>query len=145
MNKLPTIYNSNVELATRASIILSGLHNKKIDLNSLVFLDFALLYSQEFGGPENLHPIVPNYIAEIAQRRELLPDSLSYFINKGLLTKKFEPTGQYYSINNNTTLFLSCLQSDYYKKIWKRMSWLNENFEDITSKGFNVIINRGSK
>ena len=59
-----SIFNGPLELGTRSSLILTALE-KKFSLDDLVLLDYALLYSQEFGGPDNLHPALPNHIAEI--------------------------------------------------------------------------------
>ena len=129
----PVIFNSPIELGTRAALILASLEGKKLDIDNLVLLDYALLYSNEFGGPDSLHPLVPNHIAEIAQRRELLPDSLHYFLRKGLIDKCYEENGQFFTANSHTLGFVSCLASNYYKKIWKRLSWLSENYIQITN------------
>ncbi|ENC6730597.1 hypothetical protein M2G63_19165 [Vibrio vulnificus] len=129
--KVPQIFNSDVELATRAALILSSMEGEKFDIDELVLLDYALLYSSEFNGPSNLHPAVPNHLAEIAQRRELLPKSLLFFIKKGLIDVHYDENGKYFCANENTNSFVSCLNSSYFIKIWERLSWLSEHYNRI--------------
>ena len=134
-----SIFNSQIELGTRAALILGALDGKKIDLESIVMLDYALLYSEEFGGPENLHPSVPNHIAEIAQRLELMPDALLFLIKRGLLDIDTESDGHFYSSNAETIQFISCLKSTYYKKAWTRLSWIKENYSNISQNALMYL------
>jgi len=129
--KTPQIFNSDVELATRAALILTSMEGEKFDIDELVLLDYALLYSSEFNGPSNLHPAVPNHLAEIAQRRELLPRALLFFIKKGLIDVRYDENGRSFYANENTNSFVSCLNSSYFIKIWERLSWLSEHYERI--------------
>lgn len=129
--KIPQIFNSDVELATRAALILTSMEGEKFDIDELVLLDYALLYSSEFNGPSNLHPAVPNHLAEIAQRRELLPRALLFFIKKGLIDVRYDENGRSFCANENTNSFVSCLNSGYFIKIWERLSWLSEHYERI--------------
>ena len=130
MKNYLNMLNSPIELGTRASLILTVLNNK-LSLDDLVTLDYALLYSKEFGGPDNLHPAVPNHIAEIAHRREFLPESINFFVKRGLFDRVIEETGFYYVCNERTLSFVSCLQSQYYKKSWIRLDWLRVSYKSI--------------
>lgn len=125
-------FNSPLEIGTRVALILTSL-DQPLALDELVILDYALLYSKEFGGPENLHPALPNHLAEIAHRREVIPKALSFLSKRGLIRMLVEDTGYYYSSNESTTDFVSCLQSPYYKKSWTRLNWISENREKIIS------------
>lgn len=129
--KVPKIFNSDIELATRAALILSSMEGERFDIDELVLLDYALLYSSEFNGPSNLHPPVPNHLAEIAQRRELLPNSLLFFLKKGLIDVHYDKNGKSFSANENTNSFVSCLSKDYFIKIWERLSWLSKQSDKI--------------
>lgn len=121
-----TSFNSTVEIGTRIALIVSVLESKN-SLDELVILDYALLYSEEFGGPENLHPALPNHIAEISHRREVMPEAINMLLKRGLIDLIIERSGHYYKGNKATHDFVSCLQSTYYKKSWIRLNWLSEN------------------
>lgn len=130
--------NSPLELGTRISLLLSVLKGRQT-LDDLVMLDYALLYSEEFGGPENLHPALPNHIAEIAYRREVLPEALNLFVRRGLIGLSIDSTGYYYSSNESTFDFIACLQSEYYKKSWVRLNWIAENASEISKTNLTNI------
>ena len=123
-------FNSPVEIGTRISLILTSLE-QRLSLDELVILDYALLYSREFGGPDNLHPALPNHIAEIAHRRDVMPQSLSFLSKRGLIQMIVDESGYYYSSNESTIDFISCLQSPYFKKSWLRLNWISENKNKI--------------
>lgn len=125
-------FNSRVEIGTRVALILSSLE-RRLALDELVILDYALLYSREFGGPDNLHPALPNHIAEIAHRREVMPKSLSFLSKRGLIKMIVDESGYYYSANESTIDFVSCLQSPYYKKSWVRLNWISDNVDEVLS------------
>ncbi len=119
-------FNSPIEIGTRVALILSAL-DSKVSLDELVMCDYALLYSEEFGGPSNLHPALPNHVAEIAHRREFMPGAISFLLKRGLIELIVEETGHYYKRNKDTLDFVSCLQSTYFKKSWVRLNWLTDN------------------
>jgi hypothetical protein len=130
-----TTFNGPIELGTRTSLILTCME-QKLSLDNLILLDYALLYSEDFCGPENLHPALPNHIAEIGHRREFLPPAIAFFSKRGLIDIHHEASGHYYSANSQTLNFVSCLNSNYYKKIWIRLNWLQDNLANIIDKTF---------
>jgi len=136
-------FNSPLEIGTRIVLILSAL-DRKATLNELILLDYALLYSEEFDGPENLHPALPNHIAEIAHRREHIPTALRFFIKRGLIDPVVIDTGHYYESNDHALDFISCLKSRYYKKAWIRLSWMVENTQRILNTTLADLAKSGS-
>jgi len=138
MNKHIVTFNGPIELGTRASLILTVL-DRNLTLDELSLLDYALLYSKEMGGPENLHPALPNHIAEIAHRREHLPKSLQFFVKRGLIDSIIEDTGYYYASNDQTLDLISCLQSQYYKKAWVRLNWIRDNYTKVINTSLQSL------
>lgn len=134
-----SIFNSKVELATRASFILNFFHDRSLDLDRLVFFDYVLLYAKEFGGPSNIHTDLPNKIAEIIRRRELLPDALKLFISKGLISIEANSGGVFFKASESTSQYIGCLKSEYFKKLWENLFWLEKNFDLIESQRIGYI------
>lgn len=143
-NKI-SAFNSSVELGARVALILTCLSDHELDLNQLVFFDYVLLYSREFSGPENIHPPVPNHLAEIVQRREYLPGALQLLASRGLISIKTTNHGIYYKSNDDTIQFVCCLRSTYYKTIWKNLFWIEENFHKLCDQSLNFISRAGSR
>lgn len=130
MTLMQSSFNSPVEIGTRVALMLSSLE-QRLALDELVLLDYALLYSREFGGPDNLHPALPNHIAEIAHRRDVMPKSLRFMSKRGLINMIVDESGHYYSANESTIDFVSCLQSAYFRKSWVRLNWISENLDKV--------------
>ncbi|MGX9699489.1 ABC-three component system middle component 2 [Janthinobacterium lividum] len=139
-----SIFNSRIELATRASFILTCFSDRELDLDRLVFLDYALLYAREFGGPLNLHTDLPNKVAEIIRRREIFPGALKLFISKGLILSIANSNGIFFKVSENTPQYVGCLKSEYFKNLWTNLFWLEDNFDLIDSQRIGYI-HRSSK
>lgn len=141
MKNATMIYNTPIEIGSRIAMILNCLEGKKLDLDELAYLDFVLIYSQEFEGPNNLHPVVPNYLAELPHKRATLHESLDLFISRGLIDKVYDSNGIVYEANDLTHEFVSCLKSNYYKLAWSNLIWMEDNFVELKIK-YNSNINR---
>ncbi|HHI4956901.1 TPA: ABC-three component system middle component 2 [Vibrio parahaemolyticus] len=123
------------------ALILTVLDEQR-NIEDLVKLDYSLLYSEDFGGPSNLHPALPNHVAEIAHRREVLPSVMSFLLSRGLVTLVTEKTGYYYKSNEQTLEFVSCLQANYYRKAWLRLNWMKKNVSHIVeAKVYDLVRN----
>jgi len=139
-NEIKTL-NSSIELGTRSAMILVST-GRKASLDDLVTLDYALLYSREFGGPYNLHPALPNHFAEIIHRREHLPNALSLFVKKGVISVEANNSGYQYYSNDRTLDFVSCLQEPYFKKIWGVLGWICDNYNRIAEMDISAMTER---
>lgn len=126
MNSPRPTFNNPIELGTRASLLLTAVQ-EKLTKENIVVLDYMMLYSKEFGGPENLHPPMPNHIAEISFRMEMIPAALQLFAKRGVLDFEFSEKGEFFFENEQTRSFVSCLQSTYYRKAWERLDWIASN------------------
>lgn len=144
LQRKTTTFNSSVELGTRISLILTSLSDQALDLDELVFFDYALLYSQEFDGPENLHPPLPNHLAEVVHRREYLPNALRLFISRGLLSVKATNNGVYYKATDNTAQFVRCLRSDYFSRMWTNLFWIEDNYQKLCAQRFTFLSGLGN-
>ncbi|MCK9798477.1 hypothetical protein M1B34_12250 [Pseudomonas sp. MAFF 302030] len=134
MNLETDIFNSTVEIGTRASLILTYLHEAKLDLDQLAFLDYALIYAEEFCGLGNIHPPLPNHFAELIRRRETLPDALKLFISKGIINSSISEQGIFYHATDKAIYFAGSLKTNYYKKLFRNLAWIEENFDSIIAK-----------
>ncbi|HHF3273457.1 TPA: ABC-three component system middle component 2 [Vibrio alginolyticus] len=134
MKNSTMIYNNPIEIGSRIAMILNCLEGEKLDLDELAFLDFVLIYSEEFEGPRNLHPVVPNYLAELPHKRSTLHESLDLFISRGLINKLYDSDGIVYEANDLTHEFVSCLKSNYYKLAWKNLIWIEDNLYNLKFK-----------
>jgi len=125
------LFNSPIEIGMRVLLILAQLHPDKLDLDNLAFFDYVITYSEDFDGPENLHPPVPNRLAELAMRREKMQKGLKLLISKEFIEPHLSKLGNHYKITMRGSQFLSCLSSPYYKKLWERAHWISDSYHHL--------------
>ena len=127
------VFNSSVEVGARIVILLAGL-GRKLDLDELVFFDYASTYSGDFQGEPSLHPVLLNRLAELVRRREIFPAAIKLFISKGLVSSQVDDLGVRYYTTRGGLEFAGKLSSDYHADFWRRVSWIEANFDHLTAQ-----------
>ncbi|MCL8332560.1 hypothetical protein M9Y56_26240 [Pseudomonas juntendi] len=122
------LYNSSVEIGARIVLLLAGL-SRKLDLDELIFLDYASIYSSDFKGGSSLHPVMLNRLAELVRRREIFPDAIKLFSSKGLMTSQVDEKGVRYFITDAGRTFAARLTTEYHADFRRRVSWVEENID----------------
>jgi hypothetical protein len=116
--------NGPLEVGLRALTLLSVAFPKAFDIASLAFLDYTLLHSEEFGGPESLHPDVPNHQSEISVKRDLLEQGLQVMIRAKLVTLRIGSEGISYAATDDAPGFVDLLESEYVRALISRAEWV---------------------
>lgn len=127
------LYNSPVEIGARIVLLLAGLA-RKLDLDELIFLDYASIYSGDFQGEPSLHPVLLNRLAELVRRREIFPGAIKLFASKGLMTSQVDEHGVRYSITKEGSAFAAKLTTKYHADFRRRVSWVEENIDYLTAQ-----------
>ena len=70
------VFNTPFELGVRMVYLLMALYPRKVDLQRLVYFDYAAIYSADLNGPESLHTPVPLRGGEYTSRREVIEEGL---------------------------------------------------------------------
>lgn len=122
------LYNSAVEIGARIVLLLAGL-SRKLDLDELIFLDYASIYSSDFKGESSLHPVMLNRLAELVRRREIFPEAIKLFSSKGLMTSQIDEKGVRYFITDAGRAFAARLTTEYHADFKRRVSWVEENID----------------
>lgn len=125
------LYNSPVEIGARIVLLLEGLA-REVDLDELIFLDYAAIYSSDFQGDASLHPVLLNRLAELVRRREILPGAIKLFTAKGLMTSQVDERGVRYSITSAGSKFAAKLTTEYHAGFRRHVSWIEENIDYLT-------------
>lgn len=127
------LYNSPVEIGARIILMLAGLA-REVDLDELIFLDYAAIYSSDFQGEASLHPVLLNRLAELVRRREIFPGAIKLFTAKGLMTSQVDEHGVRYSITTAGSEFAANLTTEYHSGFRRHVSWVEENIDYLTIK-----------
>ena len=135
------IFNSVIEYALRAIIVLDAFNGKSCDLQKLIYLDFLLIHSGDFEDSLiSIHPKTPYRYGELFVKRDLLQKGLKLMCSKQLIEIKFTNDGIEYSANKLTNAFLTYLDSSYYKKLDEGSKWLYKKYGESTNLALKELL-----
>lgn len=135
------IFNGRIELALRTLYLLKH-SNKDLDLQRILYYNYLMVHSSDIsGGPNSLHPNLPNRSCEIIVLREKFKEAIQMLTSKGIISIKYKKKGVYYTKNNNTLKFLSYFESEYSKKMDDIARWTCDYFGKENDNKISQFIN----
>lgn len=132
-NRKIGVFNTPFELGMRMVYLLSCMYPVGADLQKLVLLDYAIVYSGDFGGPESLHTPVPFRGNELYSRRELIQLGLSLMSSRALITAEFNDLGILYFAGENSRSFVDSIDVSYTRRLIERCLWAANKFGYMNS------------
>jgi len=127
-------FNTPWELGLRMVYLLTALRPSGADLQKLVLLDYAIVYSGDLAGPPSLHTPVPYRGGELMSRRALIEQGLYLMSTRGLVVARAEPDGISYLEGPNALSLVGSLSSDYLDELAKRCAWAAERFGEVSTE-----------
>lgn len=127
------VFNSPFELGLRMVYLLQALAPKGADLQKLVLLDYAIVYSGDLGGPLSLHTPIPFRGAELLSRRELIEQGLYLMSTRGLVDASWDSKGITYHAGELARGLTSALVAPYLLELEKRCFWVAKKYGDTDS------------
>jgi hypothetical protein len=131
--KQQELFNTPFELGLRMVYLLFALRPGGADLQKLVLLDYAIVYSQDVGGPASLHTPVPYRNAELFSRRERIEQGLYLMSTRGLVDVVVDDRGMTYIAGASSFTMVGSLSSKYWRDLQKRCVWAAERFGKASS------------
>lgn len=125
------LFNSPYELGIRMVYMLSSLFPSGADLQKLILLDYAAIYSEDFGGPNSLHTPVPFRNAELYGRRNLIQTGLYLMSIKGLVDVQLDKDGITYYAGENSRALVGSIGSSYSLNLAQRCEWVVSHYGSI--------------
>jgi hypothetical protein len=122
------VFNSPFELGLRMVYLLQALGARGADLQKLVLLDYAIVYSADLDGPSSLHTPIPFRGAELLSRRELIEQGLYLMSTRGLVTASWGADGITYQAGPEARTMTSSLASPYLRQLEVCCDWAAERF-----------------
>ncbi len=131
------VFNTVLEAGLRSVILLNEYYPTPIGFEEIVKLDYVLIYSEDFGGPNSLHPSVPNRKGELVVRRELVRDGLCLMKRFGLINVNCQKEGIYYSVTGDAEPFIKLMKSEYSLTLKHNAKWCVEQLNQSSFQYFN--------
>lgn len=133
-SKLIAAFNSPFELGFRMVYLLNSLQPAGADLQKLVLLDYAIVYSEDLGGPPSLHTPVPYRGSEYLSRRDIIAQGLYLMSTRGLVAVNMDETGITYFAGETARTMVSALTSSYLRELESRCRWAAASFATLSSR-----------
>lgn len=127
-------FNSPFELGVRMVYLLNSLQPAGADLQKLVLLDYAVVYSDDLGGPPSLHTPVPYRGSEYLSRRDLIAQSLYLMSTRGLVAVAMDETGITYFAGDTARTMVGALTAPYLRELEGRCRWAAATFATLNSR-----------
>jgi len=127
-------FNSPFELGVRMVYMLNSLQPAGADLQKLVLLDYAIVYSDDLGGPPSLHTPVPYRGSEYLSRRDLIAQGLYLMSTRGLVAVTMDATGITYFAGDSARTMVGALTSPYLRELEGRCRWAAATFAALNSR-----------
>jgi hypothetical protein len=138
----PYFFNSPLEAGLRLLFVFNNTNKRFLDIQRLVYYNYLLIHSSDIPEApfESLHPEMPNRSCEILIGRKIIQKGINLLLSKGLICVRYEKSGIRYNSNENTSLFLSHLSSDYSKELEKRAKWVCEKYDSMPDNKLNEFM-----
>lgn len=133
-----SLYNSPFELGLRMVYLLSSLRPHGADLQKLVLLDYAIVYSEDLDGPISLHTPVPYRGGELLSRRELIEQGLYLMSTRGLIDVEMNDLGITYHAGPAAMTMVKSLTSKYFLELENRCQWVATKYGTSASPDLTI-------
>ncbi|MGI2161912.1 ABC-three component system middle component 2 [Shewanella oncorhynchi] len=124
------VFNTPFELGVRMVHLLMALYPRKVDLQRLVYLDYAAIYSADLNGPESLHTPVPLRGGEYASRREVIEEGLYLMAQRSFIDVKADYSGISFQLGDNGPALVGLIGGEYSRELFSRCEWVTSVLGD---------------
>jgi hypothetical protein len=139
-HKIPLLFNGTLETGVRLLIVLNALYPRALSLTHLIWFDHLVVHTNDFGGPESLHPPLPYRSGEILVRRRLIEDSLNMMRMIGYVDIVSREDGIYYVATEDAYPFINLLSSEYLISLKGCAKWVSEKFGGLMEEEIRGFI-----
>jgi hypothetical protein len=134
------IFNSALETGIRSLIILEAAFPQQFDLTTIIWLDHLVVHTGDFGGPESLHPSIPQRSGELLVRRRIIENSLLLMRQLHLIAAIATDQGIFYAATENAYPTVELFRSKYILELRNRAVWLVENVCNLPHESLKEMI-----
>ncbi|MFM0108923.1 threonine transporter RhtB [Paraburkholderia rhynchosiae] len=144
MKQPAKVFNSSFELGVRMVFLLLALHPRKADLQTLVYMDYAAIYSADLGGPSSLHTPVPLRNGEYLSRRDVIEQGLYLMSTRGLVSIEADVGGIWYSAGESAAALVGLIAGEYGTVLAERCRWVADTVGSRSAGEIEVMfVERG--
>ncbi|MBX3479277.1 MAG: hypothetical protein KF842_02680 [Caulobacter sp.] len=124
----PQLFNSPLETGVRAVVVLNATFPRAFSIAEIAWFDHLVVHTADIGGPESLHPDVPQRSGELLVRRRLIEESLLVMRRLHLVDLvPDEDAGLLFRASEEAVGVVELMRSAYSRALRQRAEWLAEH------------------
>lgn len=136
------LFNSPVEVGMRMVYLLTEIYPRDLDLYYLTYLDYALVYSKDLGGPESIHTPVSKRGGAFLNNSINIESGLKYMAKFGFIDMKISDQGITYLAGDNARAIINSINTEYTEKLNDRCRWISEFINNKSYKDIRYIFDK---
>lgn len=122
------LYNSSIEIGIRTLVLLNEFYPTQLDITQLVWFNHVVVHTEDFGGPQSLHPRLDDRAGELAVLRSLVQDGLIMMQRFNLIDSKNTHDGIFYTAAEESSPFINLMTSRYLMSLIEKAKWVANDF-----------------
>jgi hypothetical protein len=134
------LFNSALETGVRAVVILDAAYPKALDLEHLTWCDHLVVHTSDIGGPESLHPDIPQRTGELLVRRRLVDDGVKLMRRLHMIDADVGDAGIRYRASEDAQAFVETLRTEYSADLKRRAVWLAQFINRMSDTSLSQLI-----
>lgn len=127
-------FNTPLEAGLRALFLLCAISQASLDLQRLMYYDYATVHTGDFDGPTSLHPSTPSKGSQLLVRRALIQEGLELMRSRDLVERRFLASGIRWRATRVGRHVSGLFTSDYASSLRIRASWVMGAMADRTDR-----------
>jgi hypothetical protein len=121
-------FNTPLEAGLRGLFLLVAADRRSLDVQQLMYLDYAMVHTADFDGPPSLHPRSPSQGSQLLVRRALIQDGLDLMRSRDLVERRFLAAGIAYRATASGRHLAGEFTSSYAALLRNRAAWAVREF-----------------
>jgi hypothetical protein len=134
------VFNTPLEAGVRLISFLDAYYPESLDFEQLMKIDYILVNSADFNGPESLHPKTPNRQGELYSRRETVHAGIELMKRFYFIEIELTRSGVFYRVTESAEPYLELMKSSYSVAMRNIAKWLVIELNEIGFKNINEIL-----
>lgn len=124
------LFNSAFETGIRSIVVMDACFPNKFDVTYLSWLDHLVVHTEDIGGPQSIHPDIPQRTGELLVRRRLIEEGLNFMRKLHLVETAIDDSGITFEVTEEASAFVDSLQTEYAQNLKDRAVWLAKFLQD---------------
>lgn len=117
-------FNTPLEAGVRALFLLIAADRRSLDVQNLMYFDYAMVHTADFDGPPSLHPPTPSQASQLLVRRALIQEGLELMRSRDLVERLFLAAGIRWRVTRVGRHVAAQFSSDYAGRLRERAEWV---------------------